>query len=149
MFPVEFIALGLLVAIVLLIVWVAVRRTLLTRGGGIDVCWRTDLRGNGSGWTLGQARYAGDVLLMFRSFAVLPTASRTLQRQSLVLGGRRAAIGAESDLLPAGAVIVRCTNSRGGRREWELAMSEESLTGLRSWLESAPTAHRGRTPGQA
>lgn len=149
MSPVEFIALGLLVAIVALIVWVTVRRTLLTRGGGIDVCWRTDLSATGSGWTLGQARYSGDVLLMFRSFAVLPTASRTLQRQSLTLGERRPAIGSESDLLPAGAVIVRCTNARGGSSRLELAMSEETLTGLRSWLESAPTAHRGWTSGRS
>lgn len=148
MSPVEFLALGLLFAIVVLIIWVAVRRTLLTRGGGIDVCWRTDLRPTGSGWTLGQARYSGDVLLMFRSFAVLPSASRTLQRQSLTLGDRRPAVGSESDLLPAGAVIVRCIDARGGGSRLELAMSEESLTGLRSWLESAPTAHRGRTPGR-
>lgn len=148
MSPVEFLALGLLFAIVVLIIWVAVRRTLLTRGGGIDVCWRTDLRPTGSGWTLGQARYSGDVLLMFRSFAVLPSASRTLQRQSLNLGDRRPAVGSESDLLPAGAVIVRCIDARGGGSRLELAMSEESLTGLRSWLESAPTAHRGRTPGR-
>lgn len=148
MSPVEFLALGLLFAIVVLIIWVAVRRTLLTRGGGIDVCWRTDLRPMGSGWTLGQARYSGDVLLMFRSFAVLPSASRTLQRQSLTLGDRRPAVGSESDLLPAGAVIVRCIDARGGGSRLELAMSEESLTGLRSWLESAPTAHRGRTPGR-
>lgn len=141
---IELIGLALLVAVVLMIALVAVRRLLLARSGGIDVSWRKDLRrSGGAGWILGQARYLGDNLQLFRSFSPLPLAARQLNRHSLVLGNRRLAEGTEPDLLPAWSVIVRCTDAGN---DLELALSEDALTGLRSWLESAPSVSRG---GQA
>lgn len=138
---VEFIGLGLLVAVVLLIAVVPVRRSLLSRSGGVDVSWRARI--GGDRWILGQARFSGDDLLLFRAFSLLPMAARTLHRQTLVLGTRRAPVGTESDLLPPSSVIVRCTDAGS---DVELALSEDALTGLQSWLESAPTGFRG-TPG--
>ena len=76
---------------------------------------------------------------MYRSFSPLPGAARKLDRESLKLGERRARVGTEPDLLPVDAVIVRCTD---GGQQIELALSDEALTGLRSWLESLPPATR-------
>lgn len=137
---IEFLALGLLVALVLVIALVAVRRTTLARSGGIDMSWRADLRRDGAGWVLGQGRFSGEALELFRAFSILPMASRSLDRQELVLGERRAAQGTEPDLLPPHSVIVRC---RDHGSDLELAMSEDALTGLRSWVESAPSGFRG------
>lgn len=151
----EYIGLALLVAVVLLIALVAFRRVSLTRAGSIDVCWRPAEREAGRGWVLGQGRYRADELDLYRSFSPLPVPSKVLRRNALVLGARRPAEGTELDLLPLDAVIVRCTErsdpgqpesagrgepDRGG--EWELALSEAALTGLRSWLESAPSVAR-------
>lgn len=143
---IELIGLALLVAVVLMIALVAIRRLLLARSGGIDVAWRKDLRSGGGGWILGQARYLGDNLQLFRSFSPLPVAARELNRHSLVLGNRRAAEGTEPDLLPASSVIVRCTDHGN---DLELALSQDALTGLRSWLESAPSVSRGGLPGDS
>ena len=66
-------------------------------------------------------------------------AARTLDRSALVIGPTRAPVATEPDLLPVGAVIVRCTDSGVG---CELAMSEEALTGLRSWVEASPPNSR-------
>ncbi len=147
----ETIGLVLLVAVVLAIVVIAVRRSLLNRSGGIDVCWRPDLSVAGRGWILGQGRYSGGELDLYRSFSPLPVVSRTLRRGTLAVGQSRAPEGAEPDLLPMDAVIVRCTD---GGPPFELAMSSDALTGLRSWIESRPPrtgAHPGdRTyPGDA
>lgn len=132
---VEFLGLGLLIAVVLCIALVVLRRSSLSRTGAVDLSWRNDpARG---GWILGQARYNGDRLELFRSLSPLPVAARRLQRQTLRLGERRAPVGTEPDLLPPGSVIVRCSDAGS---DLELAMSEPTLTGLRSWLESAPSS---------
>lgn len=131
----EFVGLAVLVAVIILIVLLALRRSALTRSGGIDLSWREDLGELGRGWVLGQGRYQEGELDLYRSFSPLPMSARQLSRQTLALGERRLPVGTELDLLPLGSVIVRCTD---GRREFELAMSDETLTGLRSWLESVP-----------
>jgi hypothetical protein len=145
MTPIEFIALGLLVALVLLIALVAVRRTILARSGGIDMSWRADLRRESSGWVLGQGRFTGEALELFRAFSVLPMPSKSLDRHELVLGVRRGPQGTEPDLLPTDSVIVRCTDAGS---DLELALSEDALTGLRSWVESAPSGFRGPMLGR-
>lgn len=134
----EFIGIAALLAIVVTIVLLAVRRSALTRAGGIDLCWRTDLDPGGRGWTLGVGRYRDGEVDLFRSFSPLPVVARRLLRRELSLGERRPAVGTELDLLPIDSVILRCTDGRG---VLELAMSEETLTGLRSWLESVPPGH--------
>lgn len=128
-----------LVLVVIAIVVIAFRRSALSRSGAIDVCWRRDLSPDGRGWALGQGRFRDNEFLMYRSFSPLPGAARKLDRESLKLGERRARVGTEPDLLPVDAVIVRCTD---GGQQIELALSDEALTGLRSWLESLPPATR-------
>ncbi len=135
----QILGLVVLVVVVLSISVIALRRSVLIRSGAIDVSWRRTLRPDGSGWVLGQGRYRGNELLLYRAFSPLPGSSRRLHRESLTLGARRGPVGTEPDLLPVGAVIVRCTD---GGADIELALAEEALTGLRSWLESIPPASR-------
>lgn len=135
----QLLGLAVLVVVILSISVIALRRSVLIRSGAIDVSWRSNLRSYGSGWVLGQGRYRGTELLLYRAFSPLPGAARRVRRESLTLGPRRPAVGTEPDLLPVNAVIVRCTD---GAHEIELALSEEALTGLRSWLESIPPATR-------
>jgi len=135
----QILGLAILIVLILAIVVIAVRRSVLARSGGIDVCWRRKLRPDGRGWVLGQGRFLGDEFLLYRSFSPLPGAARKLHRNALVLGERRSPVGTEPDLLPVNAVIRRCTD---GGTAFELALSEEALTGLRSWLESQPPGAR-------
>lgn len=132
---IEITGLVLLLALVISIVLIAVRRWSLTRAGGIDICWRSRLQPDGRGWTFGQGRYTDRGLILYRSFSPLPMASRVLQRDHLVLGERRPVSGVEADLLPVGVVVVGCVADSG---PLELALGEDTLTGLRSWLESVP-----------
>jgi len=133
----EEVGLALTLVLVLSIIAIAVRRSLLTRSGGVDVCWRTSLEPDGSGWIFGQGRYGEAEFTLYRSFSPLPVASRVLRRDELTLGTRRPLSGTEPDLLPVGSVVLRCTSDGA---PVELALSEEAMTGLRSWLESIPPA---------
>lgn len=137
MFSAEIVGLALLATLVMSIVVIAIRRWLLTRSGGVDFCWRRSVARDGSGWTFGQGRYRERELTLYRSFSPLPVASKILLRDRLVLLDRRPLAGMEPDLLPVGSVVMRCTD---GRTPIELALSEDAITGLRSWLESVPPA---------
>jgi hypothetical protein len=125
--------------VVLAIIVIAVRRSMLTRAGAIDICWRRTLTRDGRGWVLGQGRYRDNEFLLYRSFSPMPGAGRRLHRESLQLGEQRPLVATEPDLLPVDSVVVRCTD---GGSQLELALREEALTGLRSWLESRPPATR-------
>lgn len=127
-----------LIALVLLISFVVVvtlRRAVLARSGGFNVSWRINPTPDDRGWSLGQARYRGSRLCLYRSFSPLPTPAITLYRSRLSFGSAREPIGTEPDLLPSGAVIVRCTHDG---QPWELALSTSARTALRSWVESRP-----------
>lgn len=133
------VGIAFLILVLVAIIMIAVRRSMLARAGAIDVCWRRSRSTDGEGWVLGQGRFRDNGFLLYRSFSPWPGAARTLHRNSLTLGDRRARVGTEPDLLPVDAVIVRCTD---GGTHFELALSEQALTGLRSWLESLPPATR-------
>ena len=133
------VGLAILVVVVVAIIVIAVRRSALSRSGAIDICWRRTSTADGRGWVLGQGRYHENEFLLYRSFSPLPGAARKLHRETLRLGERRPLVGTEPDLLPVESVIVRCTD---GGAQIELALREEALTGLRSWLESLPPATR-------
>jgi hypothetical protein len=133
----EIAGVALLLVLVASIIAIAFRRLMLTKSGGVDFCWRKSTASDGSGWIFGQGRYREGELTLFRSFSPLPVASKVLRRDRLALGERRPLAGTEPDLLPFGSVVVRCTD---GRTPMELALSEEAITGLRSWLESVPPA---------
>lgn len=142
----EVIGLVILIAAALAIVVIAVRRALLTRAGGFDVSWRMSPNGSDRGWTLGQGRYRGSHLGLYRSFSALPVAAKRLDRVRLTVGAVRDPVGAEPDLLPVGAVIVRCTDAGV---PFELALSVDALTGLKSWVESRPPGMRSVRPREA
>nr|WP_275889221.1 DUF2550 domain-containing protein [Nakamurella flavida] len=132
----------MLALVVLVIVMVTVRRSRLARSGAVSVSWRFDVSRAGHGWVLGQGRFDGPNLLLYRSFSPLPMPARRLSRERLTLGERRCPAGTEADLLPVGSVIITCTD---GGTPFELAVSEQVSTGVLSWLESLPPsspAHR-------
>lgn len=127
---------GLLFAIAVVII---LRRMLVTKLGGFDLSWRAAGKPVGRGWVLGQARYRSEHLSLYRAFQVMPRASRRLSRKDLELGSQRHPTGVEVDVLAPGAVIIDA--ALAGER-LELAMSEQALDGVRSWLEAAPGAGR-------
>ncbi len=135
----EVVGLAVLILLAVIVAVIAIRRTLLSRAGAFDVSWRAKPSRTDRGWALGQGRYRGSTLDLYRSFSPLPISSMRLHRAQLVLDQEREAVGAEPDLLPADAVIVRC---RHRDAPLELALSVGALTGLRSWVESRPPGSR-------
>ncbi len=115
--------------------FLALRRWLLLRRGAIDLSLRGRPGSGGRGWVLGVARYAGDDLLWFRVFSVLPRPSRSLSRASLEIVSRRVPDGSESWVVLPGATILEC---RDGAASVQLAMASDTLTGFLSWLEARP-----------
>ena len=127
---------GLVVALIALLVLVGVafqlRRRFLLFGLGAVTMWVR--RPGMQRWSLGVAWYGSDVLLWYRglSFAVRP--HERLGRAVMQITGQRSA--RRDDLgLPAELIVVECSTSDGPR---ELAMDRSTVTGLLSWLESAP-----------
>jgi hypothetical protein len=135
----EFVGLALLIVVLALGLIIAIRRAILIRAGGFDVSWRLRPANDDRGWMLGQARFRRGQLALYRSFSAWPTAAMTLDRAALVLGAVRPPHGAEPELLPTSVAIV--TGSCAGT-PLELALTEDALTALRSWVESRPPGSR-------
>src|SRR5690606_16062670 len=128
--------LGILLLVALVFVALAIRRRVLLRGGGtIDCSLRRQDRPAGRGWSLGVARYDGDVLKWYRVFSFSARPSERVSRRDLTVRSRRTPTGPEALAVSAGSVVIEV---RSGRRALELAMSESALTGFLAWLESAP-----------
>lgn len=129
----------LVVAIpVLAVLALVVRRRLLTRDAGFDMCVRVRRDSAARGWAFGVARYEGDALLWFRTFSVWPRPSREFRRDALQVLGRREATEAERIAMPTGHVVVECLDDS---RAVDLTMTEPALTGMLAWKESAPPGH--------
>lgn len=111
------------------------RRVLARRGGSFDCSLRLSAAAHGKGWALGIASYAGDSLEWYRVFSYSMRPRQSMARRRLQVLDNRAPAGVEVFALLSGAVVVSC---RDGDRPVELGMSPESLTGLLSWVESAP-----------
>jgi hypothetical protein len=127
---------ALVVALIALLVVVGVafqlRRRFLLFGLGAVTMW---VRRPGMlRWSVGVAWYGSDVLLWYRglSFAVRP--HERLSREAMRITGQRS-VRRDDLALPNDLVVVECTTSDGPR---ELAMDHSTVTGLLSWLESAP-----------
>ena len=131
---------AVIVAALLALGALAVRRRMLTRRGGtFDCSLRLHPGNHGKGWTLGVGRYAGDIVEWYRVFSYSPRPGRVFGRRDLEIVDRRAPQGAETFALLSGAVIVRCRERRNGSDGVvDLAMGNDALTGFLSWLESAP-----------
>jgi Protein of unknown function (DUF2550) len=135
---------GLLaLALVLVVVYLVVRRRLLARSGaGFELSNRVRAHRPGRGWVLGLGRYNDDALEWYRIFAVSMRPARSWRRSELAVVNRRPVQGAEELELYDDAVVVEC---RYHDDLVELAMTEPALTGLLAWLEAAPPGRNLRS----
>lgn len=128
------------VALILLallpLVCLAVRRRWLGRAGGTFECsLRLKKTTPGTGWVLGVARYSGDELEWFRIFSLSAKARMTFPRKEITVLETRIPDPVEALSLYAGQKVVRFEY---GDDLWDLSMSQDSVTGLLSWLEASP-----------
>jgi hypothetical protein len=152
-----------LIILILAAVGIAARRFLLERGGGTVECGLR-LGPNGS-WRLGLASYQREELNWFGALGLTMRPDVVFPRRDLTVVSRRLPTEAEAASLGPGMIVVECKlgedsgqfgpapdggapgpagggpgvgggPSPGGTIE--LALGEEALTGLLSWLEAAP-----------
>jgi hypothetical protein len=141
------VAAGLITAAVLaallaaLGVALVLRRALISHRGGVVEC---ALRhGAGEPWRHGMAEYRGSQLNWHRAMSLRLRPHAAFDRSQLTLLSSRKATPADVQLGP-GTVVVECQSvvrHRGhapDRRCVELAMSDDALMGLLSWLEASP-----------
>lgn len=112
-----------------------VRRLLLQRDGGFDMCLRIGPEERTDGWVFGVGRYRGELLEWHRTFWIGGRPIRGLDRRRLMVLSRREPAEDEAFDLPAGHVVFECDL---GRERVEVSMPENAATGFRSWLEAAP-----------
>lgn len=149
----EIVALVVALIIVAPMVSIFLRRRWLARQGSMFECsLRLDNATPGTGWVLGVARYSEDTLEWFRVFSLSFQPRMRFYRPQTRALSERAPSPMESVLLFDGQYVVTLSvnderseasqvdppEEAAGPGEWELAMGQESLTGLRSWLEAAP-----------
>lgn len=133
----ELLVVALVVLLLLPILWLIARRRWLSRQGGLFECsLRLSTTTPGTGWVLGVARYSGERLEWFRSFSLSLRPRLVFRRGATRAGAQRRPDAIEAVLLYADQRIIRLETTEGS--SWEVAMQEDSLTGLLSWLESAP-----------
>lgn len=133
----ELVALTLVVLLLIPVLFLGVRRRWLSRQGGMfDCSVRLSTGTPGTGWVLGVARYSGDNLEWFRAFSISLRPRMIFPRSQSHAGAQREADPIESVLLYDDQRILCLELSDG--RSVEVAMAVASLTGLLSWLESAP-----------
>lgn len=132
---VEWIAIGAL-ALLLVLLLLFLRRWLVVRHGGtIDLYLRLSTLVMGRGWAPGFGRFVGDQLRWYRMFSLMPRARRVLSRHGLAVESRRTPTGSERFTLPPDWVILRCTSHHA---PVEIAMAPSAVTGFLSWIEAAP-----------
>ena len=141
------VAAAVLLVLVALALLVLRRRFLSRRGGTFDCSMRLRPAAanprTGQGWTLGIARYSGDILEWYRVFTYSLRPKRVLGRRELQVVDRREPEGAEVFSLLA----VPWWSVRGEGAPVEFAMGEDALTGFLSWLEVLrPPAARSMRP---
>ncbi len=114
---------------------IAIRRTLIERGGGSVEC---GLRRVGDRrWRLGLAAYQPDELRWYPVFGLRLRPGEFFARRALSVVSRRPADPAEMTSVGSDAVVVECATGKTPERI-ELALSEDALTGFLAWLEAAP-----------
>ena len=129
----------IIAACLLFLVWMFVRRRWLSgRGGVFDCALRVHRRG--IHWNLGMARYEGERLLWYRIFSLDMGPYLELDRKRTTWVGQRAPTEEETMVLfdDHQVVTLAGVDKAGGAREYELAMTPGSVTGLMSWLEASP-----------
>lgn len=139
----EWTAVAVIVILLVPVVFLASRRRWLSRMGGLfDCSLRLSATTPGTGWVLGVARYSGDNLEWFRVFSPSLRPRVIFPRSISHAGVQRDPDPIEAVGLNHDERIVAIELNDG--HSWELAMSQASLTGLLSWLESAPPGARYR-----
>jgi hypothetical protein len=131
---------GWLLVVVLVVVLagagvIAVRRTLIERGGGSIECALR--RGRDRRWRLGLAAYRPDELRWYPVFGLRLRPGEVFARRALSVVSRRPADAVEITSIGS-ATVVECDTGDSGAGRVELALSEEALTGFLAWLEAAP-----------
>ena len=137
--------LGVLAALLALsVLMLAVRRRWLNRLGGTFSCsLRLRMRTPGVDWVLGVGRYSEGILEWFRYFSYSLRPRMVFPRRNVRVLETRMPDPVEAVALNADEKVLRIEMQDGHTEtQWELAMSEESLTGLLSWLEAAPPGVR-------
>lgn len=126
----------LVLAALLLLLAVTVRRQALQRrGGAIELSLRVSPRAGGRGWAPGLGRFEGEDLQWYRAFSLAPRPRRTLTRRDLRVRRHRQPSGGELRSLLRGAVVLECDSSGS---DVELAMDDGAVTGFLAWLEAMP-----------
>ena len=125
-----------LIILILAAVGIAARRFLLERGGGTVECGLR--RGPNGPWRLGLASYQREELNWFGALGLTMRPDEVFPRRNLTVVSRRLPTEAESASLGPGMVVVECRVGEDTGGIIELALGEEALTGLLSWLEAAP-----------
>jgi hypothetical protein len=139
-----------LILLVLAASGIAARRFLLERGGATVEC---GLRRPGESWRLGVASYQLDEFRWYRIFGLSMRPEHAFPRRDLAVVSRRPATEDEVSILGPGRIVAQCRlgpeepggpdGTGPGPGSMDLALSESALTGLLSWLESAPPgSHR-------
>ncbi|RSM73526.1 DUF2550 domain-containing protein [Actinoplanes sp. ATCC 53533] len=129
------------VALLVFLLAVFVRRRLLMSGGGtIRLQVRVSTMVPGRGWSTGIGQFVGDELRFHRMFSFGVRPKRMLDRRTLSVGRRRLPAGPERLTMPGHWVILLCTT---GSSELEIAMAESTVTGFLSWLEAGPPGQPG------
>lgn len=123
------------------LVWLFWRRRWLARLGSTFECAvRLNTTSPGGGWVLGLARIEGEYLEWFRVFSLSLVPRLRFRRTATAAVGSRAPTAAEAVVLYQGERVVelRATSDFTDERIWELAMAQDNVTALLSWLEAAP-----------
>jgi hypothetical protein len=115
---------------------IAVRRSLIERGGGSVDCGLR--RAPGRRWRLGLAAYQPDELRWYPLFGLWLRPAEVFARHALNVVSRRPADPVEMTSVGSGTVVVECDTGEGAAPRIELALSEDALTGFLAWLEAAP-----------
>jgi Protein of unknown function (DUF2550) len=137
--------LGVLAGLVALsLLMLGVRRRWLNRPGAtFDCSLRLRMTTPGAGWVLGVGRYSEGILEWFRYFSYSLRPKKVFPRRSVRVLETRIPDPVEAVALNADEKVLRIEMLDGHADvQWELAMSQDSLTGLLSWLEAAPPGVR-------
>ncbi|MBK0867630.1 MAG: DUF2550 domain-containing protein [Saccharopolyspora sp.] len=129
----------LLLVVGLSALFIARRRILQLRAGGIDVALRTRTGEGARGWHLGVAQYRGEEFTWYRVLSLRSGPNWMINRGDVEITARREPSLAESYTLPQASTVLHLTRQNG--LELEVAMGADALTGFLSWLESAPPGH--------
>jgi hypothetical protein len=121
--------------IVLALAGLFLRRRILQREGGFDMCLRTGRNAWGGGWVFGIGRYRSDDVEWFRTFSYGARPKWSAPRADLNVVDRRLPDPEEAYDLPAGHIVLVCETAE---RSIEVSMTEPASMAFLAWLEAAP-----------